>query len=189
MILGIDTESTGLFDERSDDAAPHQPRLVRVCCALYDGEREAALIDLTMKPDGWTIPENVAALHGVTQRLATQIGVPVRSALSAVINLSKAATTVLFYSTYETRLIAAELRRMKVATPFPEPGVERVDVMRLATEWCKLPHKNGGDGYKFPKLTEAAKIILDEEIPAHECLSDMRATYRVWKAIKLREAA
>lgn len=189
MIVALDCETTGLFDDREiDDAAPHQPRLVRICCALYEEDREVALIDLTAKPDGWIIPDKVAEIHGTTQQMAVKIGIPVRSILSPVVNLSKAAEAVITYGDYDLRIVMAELKRMNVGTPFPGPGVERVDVMRLATEWCKISHPNG-DGFKFPKLVEATKILLGEDIPPHACLLDMRAAYRIWRFIKQKENA
>jgi DNA polymerase-3 subunit epsilon len=188
LTFSFDTETTGLFDDRAADDAPHQPRLVRIACGLYDDEVEVSMFDLTIRPEGFTISEDVSRIHGITHRRAVEIGVPVRTALSAAINLARVSNTILAYGLdFDQRVVAAELRRMKVGSPFPEPGIERVDVKQLATEWCKIDDKRGG--YKWPSLQEAALILCDFETPKHHCPSDMRAAYKVWREIKRRQAA
>lgn len=79
LVLIYDTETTGLplFKEPSED--PRQPHLVELCGLLYD-EASREIVDsyhTLIRPDGWTIPDEVAEIHGITteRALADEIGV------------------------------------------------------------------------------------------------------------------
>ena len=79
LIYTFDTETTGLpqFKLPSDD--PSQPHLVDVAALLYD--EDATLIDsfeAIIRPDGWVIPDEVAAIHGITTEMAMDLGIPPR---------------------------------------------------------------------------------------------------------------
>ena len=53
--------------------------------------------------------------------------------------------------------------------------------MRHATNICKLP---GPYGYKWPKLSEALRILYGEELAdAHDAMNDVIGTVKVYDAI------
>lgn len=71
MLLFYDSETTGLplFDQPSED--PRQPHLVQLAAILCDEDgKTKASINLIIKPNGWVIGDEVAAIHGITQDVA-----------------------------------------------------------------------------------------------------------------------
>ena len=69
--LIFDSETTGkaLWKEPADD--PRQPRIVQLGAILYDDERRVvAEMNLVVRPDGWTVPAEAAAIHGFTTERA-----------------------------------------------------------------------------------------------------------------------
>ena len=84
-----DTETTGLPLFREPSEHPGQPHLVQLAAALVDLDtRETvASLDVVVRPDGWTIPDDVAAVHGITTDYAAAVGVPESLALSLFLEM------------------------------------------------------------------------------------------------------
>jgi DNA polymerase III subunit epsilon len=78
LALVYDTETQGLplFKEPSEH--PGQPHLVQLGAALIDLDTRViqSTLDVIVKPEGWTIPEDVAKVHGITTERALDVGVP-----------------------------------------------------------------------------------------------------------------
>jgi len=71
LICVLDTETTGLpkFKEPSDH--PDQPHIVDICALLYTPQ--GVLVDsfeAMVRPDGWTIPNDVSVIHGIDDAMA-----------------------------------------------------------------------------------------------------------------------
>jgi DNA polymerase-3 subunit epsilon len=77
MILAYDTETTGLPDFKNPSDAPQQPHIVQFGAMLINPitEQPMASVNLIVRPEGWTIPDEVAAIHGITQDVAMAVGV------------------------------------------------------------------------------------------------------------------
>ncbi len=75
--LFFDTETQGLplFNEPSEH--PDQPHIVQLAGLLVDLDtrRTIASMDVIIRPDGWTIPDEVAAIHGITTEHAMDVGI------------------------------------------------------------------------------------------------------------------
>ena len=80
-ILFFDTETTGKAFFRLPSTHPSQPRMVSLGAILTDGVYELASLDLTIKPDGFEIPDEAAAIHGITNERANALGIPILSAI------------------------------------------------------------------------------------------------------------
>ncbi len=91
--LFYDFETTGfpLYSPPSGD--PGQPHIVQLAAKLLDVDTRTtmAMLDLTIRPDGWAIPEDVSALHGIMTEHALQVGVPEYVALAALLALWSAS--------------------------------------------------------------------------------------------------
>ena len=82
LITPYDTETTGLplFRDPSDD--PRQPHLVDICILAFNAD--GTLVDsfeAMVRPDGWVIPAEVTAIHGITNEMAMDLGIPESEAL------------------------------------------------------------------------------------------------------------
>ena len=78
IALVYDTETTGLPLFREPSESPAQPHLVQLGASLVDLDTRSVLssIDVIVKPDGWTIPDEVAAIHGITNEKAMDLCIP-----------------------------------------------------------------------------------------------------------------
>ena len=78
LAIFYDTETTGLPLFKEPDNHPSQPHLVQVAAHLVDMDTRDVVqsIDLIVKPDNWIIPDEVAAIHGITTEHANEVGVP-----------------------------------------------------------------------------------------------------------------
>ncbi len=184
----VKTESTGLFDPRAPGDAAHQPRMVRASCAVFDGRTEHACFDVLVTPEGFRIPDEATAIHGVRHQDATMLGVPVKIAVAMLTNLAKVASTLVMQSQFDDDLIQAELARFGRALDFSRPALRRVHLGQRAALLCKLPRMNGenADDYRTPTIAEAVKFLFDEDHTPHSGLADVRALERIFAEVDKR---
>ena len=201
MILIYDTETTGLPDFKSPSDAEHQPHIVQFAAILVDPVTriERVSVDLIVKPDGWTIPDEVAAIHGITNEIAEACGVHELDVASIFFDLRRNAPLEVAHN------IDFDRRIMRIAGM--RTGMTREDVeaseagkvfctMKAAQSIVNLPPTDrmlaaGFKGPKQPKLSECIKHFFDEELDgAHNALVDVRACARLYfHLIDLQEAA
>ncbi len=189
-VLAIDLDTTGLVDYKSDLSAGHQPQIVAIACGLYedDGKETDSVFSTLIRPDGFSIPESAVKIHGIDHRRAVRQGIPLRVALSVVMNMAALAPTCISYGfeSYDAKVIRAALAHFRVDKPFPPVGVEAVCVKSLATEICKI--EGEGSRYQRPALEDAMRLILKRPL-ARTTLSNMRATAEIYFALKQMGAA
>lgn len=78
MYLILDTETTGV--------AP-TARIVSISWAVYDeSAAELSLAHHVIYPDGFTIPVEASAIHGISTEAARRQGIPLKTALSSLSN-------------------------------------------------------------------------------------------------------
>jgi DNA polymerase III epsilon subunit-like protein len=82
--LVFDTETTGLpkFGRKSYLYARNWPDLVSICWVILDGDNEVKRRYYIIQPNGWTIPEDAAKIHGITMEKAVALGEPLRTVLN-----------------------------------------------------------------------------------------------------------
>lgn len=191
-ILFFDTETTGLplWSEPSDH--PNQPHLVQFSAIFMDrdGINGPEVINMIVAPDGWTIPDEVVAVHGITTERATIEGSPENMAVDAFVELaSKAELISGFGVDFDLRIMRiAMLRsgREKEACDEFASKIRKHCCMRQATPLCKIPPTyrmmaSGRKTFKSPTLTEAVKELLGEDLPgAHDAMVDVEATSRLY---------
>ncbi len=90
--LFFDFETQGLFnrDWPSDD--PRQPHIVQAAARLFTADgQDIAVMNRIARPDGWTIPADVAAIHGITTERAMQEGIPEQQVVSELLDVWRQA--------------------------------------------------------------------------------------------------
>lgn len=201
MILVWDTETTGLPDFKAPSDAAHQPHIVQLAAILVDPETliERAAIDLIVKPDGWVIPDDVAAIHGITTETAASCGVPEQAVVALFIALkAQAAIEVAHNISFDRRIMRIAMLRMGLARDEVEAmeGGESYCTMRSSTSIINLPPTGkmvaaGFSKPKPPKLSECVRHFFGEDLEgAHNALNDVRACARVYFHLQaMRDAA
>lgn len=191
MILAFDTETTGLPDWGQPSEAEHQPHLVQLAMILLDDDlKEVGSASVVVRPEGWTIPDDVAKIHGITTERALAIGVS-----------EKLATRLYMDMLYGTNALAVahnvkfDQRIMRIAMIRAGYDKDRQDArtlssyctMEAATSLVNLPPTEkmiaaGFNKPKPPRLSECIEFFFQEKLDgAHDALVDVRACLRVYR--------
>ena len=114
LIMGFDFESTGLpkFSLPSDD--PSQPHIVEASAVLVDFEtRElVAEYDRIVRPDGWEIPAEMSAIHGITTERALAEGIPESDVVNDILAMwRRAELRVAHNENFDARIFRIGLKR------------------------------------------------------------------------------
>ena len=195
--LFYDTETTGLplFKEPSEH--PDQPHIVQVAAFLVDLDTRETLasMDVIVQPDGWTIPDDVAAIHGITNEKAAALGVPEDLAIDMLLALhSKATVRIAHNEQFDARILRIGAKR------FIDPHATEGEPL-FSDEWkeapaectCALarpilqlpPTAKMKGGFKMPTLMEAYQHFFGQEFPGqHTARGDALARMRVYFAIQ-----
>lgn len=193
-ILFFDTETTGLpqWVRPSDD--PSQPHLVQLAMVLtQDDGSEIEHHNMIIRPDGWTIPEEVAAIHGITTERAMDEGVPEIDATTAYLGLiGSAELRVAHNESFDRRIMRIAMLRAGTSREFIEQIEARpsFDTCAMTVHIVNLPPtermvRAGRMTPKPPKLAECVKHFFDEELDgAHDALVDVRACARIYFHLK-----
>lgn len=185
MILFFDTETTGKADFRRPPNDPVQPRIVQLVAMLYDDARHpAGSLNVIIRPDGFEIPAEASAIHGITTEYAKKYGVPLKVAVAAFESLFANAQLLVAHNIdFDRLMVRSELARIE-AWNIVKVAFETLPTfctMKSTTDICKLP---GNYGYKWPKLQEAHVHFFGEEFEgAHDAMADVRACAKVYFAM------
>lgn len=197
--LFYDTETSGLplFNDPSED--PRQPHIVQLGARLVDLDTRKVIstIDVITEPAGWEIPEEVAAVHGITTEHAKAVGIPEVFALHVLARLwAVAHVRIAHNETFDARIVRIGLKR------YAEDDVLDPDVWkdgaaectaRMSTPILNLPptakmiaaRRNHP---KTPNLREAFKFFTGRDLEgAHSALVDVDACMTCYFAMKDRE--
>lgn len=192
----FDTETTGfpLWKEPSED--PRQPHLVDIAALLYNEVGE--LIDsfeAIVRPHGWVIPDEVAAIHGITNEMAMDLGIPEQEALDGFMAIHERAELRIAHNcNFDDRILRIALMRYR--------GEEAANAFRMGSSYCtangakpicQLPPTEAmkrsrfRDQFKTPTLAEAHQHLLGEElIGAHRARTDAEGCARIYFALQKR---
>jgi DNA polymerase-3 subunit epsilon len=202
--LFFDTETTGKADFRAPAEAPHQPRLVQLAAVLTEVSslksevqssagtqaggavplpaREIASLNVIVRPDGFEIPIEASAVHGITTAQALAGGIGLVPALALFSELARVADVFVCHNTqFDLLILDSELAR----TDGRLPDKPARCTMKLMTGVCRLP---GPYGFKWPTLQEAYAHCFGREFDgAHDALADVRACQEIFFWLRLRQ--
>lgn len=192
LALFYDTETTGLplFSEPSSH--PEQPHIVQLAAVLVDitTRRELASMDVIVKPNGWAIAEENAAIHGITQELAMDVGIPEETAVEMLLSLWAERTRIGHNESFDARIV--RIACMRHAPEFADPWKEGNSecTQRLATPILNLPPTEKmraakRSGPKSANLGEAYEFFTGRKLEkAHSAMADTRGCMEVFYAVK-----
>lgn len=191
MILGYDTETTDLINDKAPPQHPSQPYLVQLAMILkeYDGTeraRVALVIDPFQKGEAKELVTSgpyALAAHGITAEKAAECGVPLRVGVAVFTNLVRLAThRVAHNDDFDKVVMQAAMHRVGVS---PEIigmflGLSTICTKNSSIHVVNLPPtakmiKAGfGNKPKPPSVAECCKFFFDREpTKAHDALGDV----------------
>jgi len=185
----VDTETTGL--PKSGD--PKQDGQARVCqlAVLLTDDNGKALNEMCfiIKPNGWTISDGAANVHGITMEVAENHGINAITAYKLFAAQAKQADMIVAHNVaFDKRLIeieAACLGEDIVDKPWHCTMEQSRDICAIApTE--KMVMAGRTEYFKSPKLEEAYRIICRRSLgdSAHNAMADVRACRDIFFALK-----
>lgn len=178
----IDTETSGLFDFSKPADADGQPRLAHLNMILANDDfSETEIIDVLVKPDGWEMSEGASKINGLTTEYLLENGVPVAEAITAYAKaVDDGLIIVAFNAQYDTKILRGEMRRADVNDRFEK--TPNICVMRGLIDVCQLPKKRG-NGFKFPKLSEAMAHFELTNTSEHSADGDAKACFDLFQKL------
>ncbi len=201
LALFYDTETTGLPDFKAPSEAAHQPHIVQLAALLVDLDTRQTIqsMDVIVRPHGWTIPDEVAAVHGITTEHAADVGIPERLAVEMFMDLWNNRNRVAHNEQFDARILRIALMRHQ-GNIFHSPSGKSVPdiwkegraecTARMATPICALPPTDkmkavGRFRHKTPNLGEAYRHFTGNDLQnAHSAMADVLACRDVYFAIK-----
>ena len=189
MFLVFDTETTDLPNFRADNPGMSKARIVQLAALLLDPEfNEVATFSSLIKlEDGIEIAPGAQAAHGISLERCRQYGIPIKAALSVFDEFAKLADYVVAFNLkFDTYLLSTEMILSGRALYNIANGTSGICCMLASTDICGLRQKNDPSKKKWPKLQEAAKILLGLDMTdAHDALYDCRITSQVLRYLLL----
>lgn len=199
LINFFDTETTGLPAYSTPSVDPCQPHLVDIAALLYNQDGEMIdSFEAIIRPDGWIIPDEVAAIHGITTEMAMDLGIPEQEALDGFMAIhERASLRVAHNCSFDDRILRIALMRYRgeeAANTFREG--EKYCTALSSKPICQLPPTEAmkrsrfRNQFKMPNLAEALMLLTGEElIGGHRARVDTEACAKVYFALQKLESA
>jgi DNA polymerase-3 subunit epsilon len=209
IAIFYDTETQGLPLWSEPSEHPEQPHIVQLAALLVNLQSREVLdhMDVIIKPDGWTIPQETTNIHGISTERALAEGIPEHEALEQFMALwQKAVTRVAHNESFDARILRIACKRF--IDPLDDGTAEKPfsDIWKvgpsectqiLATPILKLPPTEKmkaarRNHHKSANLREAFEFFMGRPMEnAHNAMADVMACKDVYFAIldhKAREA-
>ena len=184
MYLFFDTETTG-FPTFPASNFRNWPRLVQLAWILTDTQgKEVERHSHIVRPEGFTIPQRVTKIHGISTELAYNEGDPLDYVLREfLISLSYTDMLIAHNFDFDHGVIRAELLRNKI--PDFLKGYQTYCTMtsKPIIDYCNI--LRGDKRKKWPKLTELYSLLFDTTLlHAHNALYDTEACVKCFFKLK-----
>ena len=143
-----------------------------------------------VKPDGFTVPREVVAIHGISTQRALAEGVPIARVIDEFIgdiSQYRVSTAVAHNMSFDDNVLLAELYRIESELA-PAAEVDSVATWKSLTKECtmRLGTKPGG---RWPKLDALYKDMcgpLDPDVKLHDAGTDTRLCAEIYRALKAK---
>jgi DNA polymerase III epsilon subunit-like protein len=131
-----------------------------------------------VRPEGFTIPADATAIHGITTERALRDGHSLAStldAMSAEVACRSPNTLVGHNVSFDRSMVLREYSRAK--RPEAISGLRTICTMMGTADICRLPGKYGD--FKWPKLGELHRHLFGKSLSvAHDARADVEACAR-----------
>jgi DNA polymerase-3 subunit epsilon len=194
LIMPFDTETTGIPDWGQPSEAEHQPHIVSLAALLVDDESYAVVeeLDVIIRPNGWVIPDETVAIHGISMERAMDEGIPEEEAVSRLIEMFGRATLRIAHNkTFDERMVRIALKRHIDPVSGAAEGFMPSDVWKSGAGFCTCSGARKHGGFKkSPTLHEAYLHYTGKPLEgAHCAMNDARACLEVYRGIHAKVAA
>lgn len=191
----IDTETTGLplNDKAAYTNLDNWPYLVQVALIIEDDNYGIlAKRNIILKPDGYSIPESSARIHGISNAKAVKEGEDRKQVISFLDQALCNSDIIIGHNvSFDLNVVKAEIIRVKGIenTLFVKRKHNIIDTMNLGVNVCKIPnlscYSSQSQSYKYPKLDELYYKLFNKHFDnQHDAMADIQATYDCYYELK-----
>jgi DNA polymerase-3 subunit epsilon len=185
-----DGETTGIPDFKSPSDGVGQPHIVQLAAKIIDLDtrQEFDHMNMISKPDGWEIPDDMTAIHGITTERAAEVGIDEELVVGrffdmwlSACDVDEEALRIGHNESFDRRLIRIATKRIPGLNQFEEPW----HAVPKPRSFCTM-HKSrkACDLGKVPKLSEAYQHFTGKElVDAHDAMVDVDACIAVYFGI------
>lgn len=179
MILFFDTETSGLPLRRnaSYSDTSNWPRLVQLAWIQYD--INGRLLDKStyiIRPSGFIIPKDAAAIHGISHERAMREGVPLERVLLEFRDAIRHSHLLVAHNyQFDFPVLNAEFIRSRLSHEMEKK--QSFCTMMSTKNLLRIPHPNIRNDYKWPKLEELHRYLFNTGFAdAHNAATDVEIT-------------
>jgi DNA polymerase III epsilon subunit-like protein len=189
MYLFFDTETTGLPKSWKAPVSDlgNWPHIVQIAWALFDENgTPIAFCDHIIKPEGFVIPSNVTAIHGISTERALKEGRPAAEVLREFSSAVHGAARLIAHNLdFDEKMVRVELLRHGMPDLLQSvPAHQKICTMKSSTGFCKIP---GPYGNKWPKLSELHIKLFDMDFEdQHNAAADVLCCAKCFFELKRR---
>ena len=184
MYVVFDTETSGLYNFGKSHIDDSQPRLVQLAAILFtNAGEEIASLSTVIQPDGFEIPKQAFAVHGISTELALEYGVSLKTVIELFAEFVDISDTVVAHNAkFDVGVIRKAIYDLgHTGDIFSNKNIHCTK--DSSTPILKIK-KEKGNGYKWPTLSEAHRYFFGVDIEgAHDALVDTRGCARVYRAL------
>lgn len=176
-LLFFDVETTGVSKERD--------RVVQIAWIVANSRGESLEEkSYILKPENFYIPPAAADIHGISQEIALKKGVARGAVFREYVEAAASSSGIVAHNIdFDVGFIQAECRLLGLPISFEDK--QKQCTMRSSTTFCEIPHSNGRNGYKWPKLEELHFKLYNEHFSgAHDALVDVQITKKCYFELK-----
>lgn len=200
-----DTETSGLPQYKEPSESPGQPHIVDFAGILTDADGNIlAQYESLVQPDGWSISQETIDIHGITNELAAEKGLPESVVVGKFLEMQAMARCRVGHNeAFDQRIMRIGIKRhggrsqderdavadqFKARPRFCTMNSSKRILLLPPTEKMKA-NKRMATWNKPPSLQEAYEFFFPgEKIEgAHRAMTDTRAAMRVFFAIRAHQ--
>jgi len=183
----FDTETTGLPINRYRDALVARnnwPDIVSICWMVFEDRVHVKTENHIIKPDGWSIPAEAAAIHGITDTIAESEGVPLQGVLELFrADIAGCSRIVAHNLEFDKNVVLGAYKWRLGVDPTFWPAKAEVCTAQVSKWEMKLPSRypKAADPYKYPSLSELYKDTFGTTAPvgAHNAERDVDVLQKI----------
>jgi len=188
LYLFFDTETTGLPKSFSGSMKEGVwPDVVSIAWIVAEETGKVISTEYyIVKPDGWTIPPESTAIHGITQQTAMEHGQSLGNVIERFLaDVEKADVLIAHNISFDVNVVNnALLWRIYSARLLEDFGKRFFCTMKHSTKLCGLPGKRTNT-IKAPKLSELYVHLFGKEPSEvlHNALGDTQVLFKCFFAM------
>ncbi len=188
--LFFDTETTGVpynYKKSPLDDKYNWPHIVSLCWILYDPitQKTSPYYYYVLKPQGFTIPPESSAIHGISHDYAMTHGHDPIPILQQFCKHASQADKIIAHNLHFDKHVLLNDLQWFLPLPAQLPWTPEKEFCTMMDniQYCKIPFANKKPGYKFPKLDELYACVFTRDAPqdAHNAQRDVRVLLEIYQ--------